>query len=414
MFTRKSIASLMLVVFGLQISGCNGIKSLHIDEDYSSLVTALRQEARKNSAPAAKERLDAAIRLQAKVKTAEKKVVAFPKLEGKLTANPDQAKQWIRTNRAAIEQYLGSVETEINEVGKEVFELSKKAYHTDLVDSSMRDNVLVYFGLQYYKNVVNHMMQTGGPLLFAVGTESFNKDPELQEFRKMLLDRYFGFLGLGMVVDSDLAKVEDLLNQAVIDKRLPDSIADILKNSQRHVKSFAKNQGQTQTQALSKLSKQEKAAIAEKVLKLKEEFAKQTLLYTPGANHNALVKMLVVLGNLTWGLVNTLIGVTIVVATMVVSPFTEYVDFPSFRVASNGMQIYVNVTGMSPIAGKMSMGLFELDNASGYDFASAHEGGHAIQSAILGPFYLPVVLATYLVSGFDQGIMEEWATLMAD
>jgi hypothetical protein len=69
---------------------------------------------------------------------------------------------------------------------------------------------------------------------------------------------------------------------------------------------------------------------------------------------------------------------------------------------------------MSPVAGKMSLGLFELDNGSGPSFATGHEGAHAVQSAILGPLYIPAVLVTYALSGFDQGFMEDWADAWAD
>jgi hypothetical protein len=90
---------------------------------------------------------------------------------------------------------------------------------------------------------------------------------------------------------------------------------------------------------------------------------------------------------------------------------TGLIRLPRFAVAQNGRQIYVDVTGSNPLGiyGKMSMGLFELDNGTGYSFASGHEGAHAIQSALLNPFYVPVVLFTYMVSGFDRGFMEEWA-----
>jgi hypothetical protein len=93
---------------------------------------------------------------------------------------------------------------------------------------------------------------------------------------------------------------------------------------------------------------------------------------------------------------------------MVISPFTDSVDFPSFSLSSNGKQILVKINGYGP-PGEMSMGLWEISSWGG-GFASTHEGGHAFQSALLGPLYLPVVLTTYAIFGWDCGFAEEWAT----
>ncbi len=54
-----------------------------------------------------------------------------------------------------------------------------------------------------------------------------------------------------------------------------------------------------------------------------------------------------------------------------------------------------------------SMGIFETD--SGGENSPAHEGGHSVQSAILGPLYFPSIGLSYLISGFYVDKMEVWA-----
>ena len=73
------------------------------------------------------------------------------------------------------------------------------------------------------------------------------------------------------------------------------------------------------------------------------------------------------------------------------------------------MQIYADVCGFPAIPSKMSMGIWELDFCAGYNFAAAHEGGHAKQSAILGPLYIPAALLSYAINGGHGGFIESWA-----
>ena len=103
------------------------------------------------------------------------------------------------------------------------------------------------------------------------------------------------------------------------------------------------------------------------------------------------------------------IGAGVVLTAAIISPFTRHVDFPTIKVSASGQQIYVDVSGLTPVPGKMSLGIFELDNHSSYFFASGHEGGHAKQSALLGPLYLPVVVFSYIIQGHSASFMETWA-----
>ena len=120
---------------------------------------------------------------------------------------------------------------------------------------------------------------------------------------------------------------------------------------------------------------------------------------------------LTIVGNLTWGLPNTVVGGIVALMSMVAHPFipADEREAMDFGISSNGKQIRFNsqlIYG-NGISFESSLGMFQTTNSGGDN--NEHEGGHAVQSAILGPFYFPAVGLSYLISGFDAGVMEEWA-----
>ena len=132
------------------------------------------------------------------------------------------------------------------------------------------------------------------------------------------------------------------------------------------------------------------------------------------------------IGNLTWGLPNTAAGVGVIAILgtikLLVYPFNPRIGLPLFALSSNGKQIYVDLDlyeiSFFLFSGKMSFGLWEIEFR--HDLwrkplgsrLSEHEGVHAIQSALLGPLYLPVIFVSYLFAGFrpNSGFMEDWAS----
>lgn len=116
-----------------------------------------------------------------------------------------------------------------------------------------------------------------------------------------------------------------------------------------------------------------------------------------------------ILSNLVWGLPNTIVGGAIAAVSMIASPIFKG-EMPTFSASPNGKQIHVG-NSILPLPGyEMSLGLFHLDS-NDYTGGSvaAHEGGHADQSALLGPLYLPVIGVDYAKNSHSGSFMEDWA-----
>lgn len=330
----------------------------------------------------------------------------------------EKAKSWIKENKETINLVINNIkagiETEIGTINA----LSKKAYEERDLDVASFRYALVFYRLQYFKNNLSSVIENFTPLSMIIHSHSLSEDEESLEFRKNLEKELLKMLGTSLVADQDIQKVKETirkLNQASpLDQDLKVNLLasdkKIEKSRMEKIKRYKLNDSFCSQNPEDEGCKR----IEAHRLGLIEEFKNVTFLYTPGNKYFLITKVLTIIGNLTWGLANTLIGAGVVLVTMAVSPFSQYVDFPTFAIAASGMQIYVDVTGMSPFGGKMSLGLFELDNGSGYYFASEHEAGHAIQSAILGPLYLPTVLITYALTGVHHGPMEQLADLAAE
>ncbi len=171
----------------------------------------------------------------------------------------------------------------------------------------------------------------------------------------------------------------------------------------------------------------------EQLIKLKKDFEAafkgKSLLYGPNNPDHPLVHLLVITSNLTWGLVNSLVGLGFIAAGLILAPATRIINtisrmltgyrivynvhWPAIKVAQNRMQLYVDSCGLGYIRSKMSMGLFELDFCTNHRFASMHEGGHAKQSALLGPLYLPAAILSYALVLGHGGFIEHWADVWA-
>ncbi len=121
---------------------------------------------------------------------------------------------------------------------------------------------------------------------------------------------------------------------------------------------------------------------------------------------NETINVLTIVGNLTWGLVNTLLG------TVVALPFLLTGSLP--RVSNNGKQLQLMPAFMEAKQG-LSLGIWSFGKVD-----PLHEGGHAIQSAILGPFYLlaigiPSVMSALLAplrppGRHEKSWFEVWAS----
>ena len=411
---QRLFSALLAAALLIQVTGCQSLfKTKAIDGDFYRFLKGLNREAPTGDYKADELKATAEL-LRSSVEGLKLAVNKKLTLKGKLQGEDvEAAKNWIRVNEPIMDSWILAIRQQANGLGDLIHRLSKQSYNSNSQSEIARLNGLLYFALQYYRQALRYMMGAGTPLLLGAAWEKFNGDEDIGNFRKRLLDTYFGFLGLSIVVDQDLGMVVMALEVQRKMGVIPSFELLAIENSARKISEQERSSTDKIKKAVSGLSIDQQKQTQAKLQEFMQQFKGNSLLYKPGSNYNPLVKLLTVLSNLTWGLFNTLVGVGMILVTMVVSPFTRYVDFPTFRIAANGMMIYVDATGMGPMRGKLSMGIFEFDNGTGHGFASGHEGGHSIQSALLGPFYLPAVMASYLISGFDKGFIENWADSLA-
>jgi hypothetical protein len=402
---KQFVALLNASVLLFSAIACNMNHNKNIDDGLTSLVKVINDSALKAEAQS----------LINSQKTSFVKLEKSEKLEGVFdNSNTDKAVSWIKKNEKTISSVVGRMKSGIEKEILDINAFSKSAYQEKNEEARSYKYALVYYRLQYFKNNLTVVLENLSPLSMIIHSNALTEDQETLGFRKNLERELLKMVGIGIVINQDLAKVKNTIKVIHEAQRLPEALKKNLLHTEKEiVEAKVEKAKNYKVDKSNCIEKKENSPECHKLegdrQSLMAEFKNVTFLYTPGSKYFLLTKVLTFIGNLTWGLANTLIGAGIVLATMAVSPFTPYVDFPSFAISSSGMQIYVDVTGMTPFPGKLSMGLFELDNGLGYTYASEHEGGHAIQSAILGPLYLPTVLITYLISGFDEGLMEDLA-----
>lgn len=408
-FHRKLISVVNMAVILFIACSCNYNKSVALDNGLNDVITLLEAQGTEFS-----ESLALANNINETRKNNYTKLAYNEKLVGVFNnENTNEAQLWMRNNEKVISSVVNRISNGIETDISEINNLSKIAYLENNKDKSVLKYSLVYFKLQYIRNDIRKSIETLSPLTFIIHSTALAEDSASLDLRKKLEEKLLMMVGTGIVVDQDFNQVRSIIKNFKENNLLPESLRLILSKTDNEVindmNAQAKKLQVTDGDCTSDSIEVKCQQIIETRAAIKAQYEKISFLYNPGQKYFLITKVLAIVGNLTWGLANTVIGAGVVLATIAVSPFTRYVDFPSFHLSESGMQIYVDVSGMSPIPGKMSLGLFELDNASGFGFASYHEGGHAIQSAVLGPFYLPAVLITYVISGFDNGLMENLA-----
>lgn len=375
-----------------------------------STVEALEAEA--GTSPEAEERARWARVLEHSLREQKQRLREIPALEGQLnTDDPEAARAFVKSNQGAILGWLGKLETSAAETRGVIWKISKDSFEAKNHDTVTRNSALLAFGLSMQRKISEEVVRQATPLMLALHAEKIRDDADVVALRDAAMKNFLGHVGATVVAENDVKTLLSTLSAYRSEGKIPAPIADALDTAARTQKAGLAHAAKNN--ALSQLNREEKSKLDSELSSFRKSLSGASYLYRPGQNRYAVLNFLIIIGNLTWGSVNTLIGAGIVVAAMVASPFTPYVRFPGFALAGNGKQIYVDVSGMSPIAGKMSLGLFELDNRAGWTFATHHEGVHALQSALMGPFYIPVVLASYLVAGFDEGFMEDWADAWA-
>lgn len=130
--------------------------------------------------------------------------------------------------------------------------------------------------------------------------------------------------------------------------------------------------------------------------------------YAKSNSANIAQKIIHLLDNMTVGSVQSVLGVGHIAVYAIGKPLLkgEGVNLKIHKNENEIAQLHLNEPVINSDA--YSLGLVQI--GEGW---TEHEGGHAVQSAALGPLYLPTVAFMYLLEGVCCGTMEEWADLEA-
>ena len=142
--------------------------------------------------------------------------------------------------------------------------------------------------------------------------------------------------------------------------------------------------------------------------------------YKRESKANIAQKIIHVVDNSTVGAVQTVIGAGHVLVFAAMRPFTKDTYFevsPAMKAYSankaTGNEVsQIRIDSSLPwFNGAYSLGLFQVNPE---DYVEDHEGGHSVQSAALGPLYLPTIGLSYLMESHSGSFMESWADLEAE
>ena len=290
-------------------------------------------------------------------------------------------------------------------------------------EKAVENEILTLYALQYVKRVY----ETCSLMLFhymnELSIEKYDSLPSVLELRSTLLSQFFGTIGILKVISNDSQTISNNLvtlreNDQLDSESLEliELLAINMKNSRQELQKF------TDRLYSQDIPKELQGQYQQTLEKADELFAGKTLLFDPALPDHPVTNLMVVFSNLTWGSIQSTLGLGLVlIHKVVITPSSWILSkfFPrrfsslslrkSLAISANRMQIYADLCGFPRIFGKMSMGIWELDFCLGHTLSSGHEGGHSKQSALLGPLYLPAALLSYISVGGHGGFIETWA-----
>ena len=412
----KLLHKLALLAIIFNLVGCNFMKTKHLDSPFKAVMKELTADLEQRGTDADRIRLERAQRINSLKKAIFDRLNDRPKLTGAMSDHVDDTHNFVQANQFKLQEWLKEIKSLqeeliglVQEIGRENFKVNRRGQALNSKEDIAKNQMLIYFALQYLREFNKKQLQVILPLTMASLKRDFDKNQAIVDFRTEILDLHLTMVGSVQVADKDIEMTLISLNSLNKQKALSKNLSKAIKKSLKSVnkKEAPHRKGLSHTHEI--LNEEEKANFNKLKADYNKKIAGMSFLFDPANPDSIISKMLVTISNLTWGLVNSVIGAGVVLTAAIVSPFTTYVDFPTIKLSASGQQLYVDVSGLTPFAGKMSLGIFELDNHGGYYFASGHEGGHAKQSALLGPLYLPVVVFSYVIQGHSGSFMETWA-----
>lgn len=402
---------LFIFIISFQLVGCKLVKTGKIDNSFEEYTQSIAED----------------LELSKQVEI-NKDIEAISK-ELKKTVNSAPSMKFSRKNRKTNRRtypsgvyknevsealvWLADVRAEVDKIVEIVRELGKSGHEQVdgqpvlSVKQMFANEISVYYSLTYLRNALIGAASKTTQYLNKMDLEKLDVNETIDEDRKQILNEYLGTLGLIKITENDLKRtlekmkmLKDAARETLVGDEVVKSLFDELREKE------AERVEKINTTITENASAEEAQQIQEQMIAYDEEMRGKTLLYDPNNPDHPLVHILVIASNLTWGLINTLIGLGFVIVRVLLTPF---LGMPTIKVSASRMQIYADVCGLGVPYTKMSAGLFELDFCTSYSFASDHEAGHAKQSAVLGPLYFPAAILSYILVMGHGGYIEHWA-----
>ncbi|MFG1499641.1 hypothetical protein ABMA70_05470 [Halobacteriovorax sp. XZX-3] len=445
----KKVANTTLCVLAcLQMASCKVVTNKGINNHFNDFKLSLESSEKSNLSDS---KLMMANELQIKSEQIAKLINSAPKLEtwtdSKQTYGSNDRKRRVRTvekyneSKEKIRNWMKQVKDLTLDIHAITFDAGKDSYRKDennrlinTPEQMAQNEVLALYSLTYMRNLSEGYSKRSIGYIEEISSDKMQRFTENDEaFKLEVLQQHMAYIGMMKIIDQDakktLTKLKAMRDANILSPELSENINNLLNTGKQENAEKLEKFSEYKKEALT----QEQRAEFDKALMTYENvFGKKSLLFDPANPDHPLMHLFVVASNLSWGLINTMVGGAFVATKVLLVPvsrgvnlfinFLEAVtpyryarmiefDLPRIRIAASKMQIYADVCGLGIVPGKMSAGLFELDFCSGYRFASGHEAGHAKQSALLGPLYFPAAILSYALVGGHGGFIEAWADI---
>ncbi len=421
-----------MVLSVLVLSSCDFGSSKGVKSPYNDMISRLEVDYKENPTDSNKFRLMTAKAIQEssedlikkvnKTKTFSRRYYAIESNENVNQRLEDMKQRVLKTIKTCEDQSL-DIQKKIYLIGQKNYMAGKEMTLTNAREEAISSEVLTLFSLQYMKRVYEACSSVTFHYMNEFSVEEYDQSPSAIATREKLLKHFFGLVGMLKVIQNDsmtvVENIEDLMLTGTADEAYIKLVDNLALKMLEHTSSLQEFSDEIVQNGIS-------SELQDAYNKLQTQsdlnFKNKSILYNPANPDHAILHMLVILSNLTWGSIQSSIGLGIVLShAIIVTPISwilkpfmgsriRLLRGPSISVANNNMQLYANVCGFPAIPSKMSMGIWELDFCTGKRFASGHEGGHAKQSALLGPLYLPAAILSYTLNLGHGGFIESWAT----
>lgn len=446
----KKVANTTLCVLAcLQMASCKVVTNKGINNHFNDFKLSLETSGQSNLTQS---KLKMANELQIKSERIAKLINSAPKLEtwtnSKQTYGQNDRTRRVRTlekyneSKEKIRNWMKSVKDLSIDIHSITYDAGKDSYRkneenrlVNTPEEMAQNEVLALYSLTYMRNLSEGYVKRSLGFIEKISADNMKRFTENdEEFKLEVLQQHMAYIGMIKIIDQDakktLIKLKAMRDANILSPELSENISSLLntgkeENSEK-IQKFSEYKKEV-------LTDEQRAQFDKALTSFDVNFEKKSLLFDPSSPDHPLIHLFVIASNLSWGLINTMVGGAFIATKMllvpvsrgvnlfmnfleVVTPYHFYMrmyefDLPRIRIAASRMQIYADVCGLGIVPAKMSAGLFELDFCAGYNFASGHEAGHAKQSALLGPLYFPATILSYALVGGHGGFIEVWADI---